>query len=72
MSAMSARPSKVQHQWHWTRRIHEVVTQLDVPTFLNPDSSHLLCFHFVCCVEKIRDLVNHPVVSLLTTREKFE
>ncbi len=49
-------------------RIREVASQLDVPTLLTPDSRHLLCFHFVCCVEKVSDLINRPVVSLLSIR----
>ena len=57
---------KVQHQRD--RRIREVVIQLDVPTFLTPASSHLLCFHFVCCAKEVSDLINLPVVSLLGTR----
>ena len=60
--------AKVQHQRHWARRIREVAAQLDVPTMLTPASSHLLSFHFVCCAEKIHDLVNRLVVSLLSTR----
>ena len=62
------RDAKVQHQRHWAHRIREVASQLDVPTMLTPASSHLLRFHFVCCAEKIRNLVNRPVVSLLSTR----
>ena len=27
-----------------------------------------LCFHFVCCTEKVNELINHPVVSLLDTQ----
>jgi hypothetical protein len=59
---------EVQHQRHRTRHIREVTSQLDVPTLLTPAPDHLLCFHFVCCVEKVSDLINHPVVSLLNTR----
>jgi len=60
--------SEVQYQRHRTHRILEVASQLDVPTLLTPASGHLLCFHFVCCVEKVNDLINRPVVSLLGTR----
>jgi hypothetical protein len=59
---------KVQHQRHWTRRIREVASKLDVPTMMTPASRDLLHFHFVCCAEKVSDLTNHPVVSLLSTR----
>ncbi len=58
----------VKHQRHRTRRIREVTGQLDVPTSLTPASSHLLCFHFVCCVEKVSDLTNLPVMCLCGTR----
>ena len=59
---------EVQHQGHLARRLREVASQLDVPTLLTPVPSHLLCFHFVCCAEKVSDLINRPVVSLLGTR----
>ncbi len=39
---------EVQHQRHRTRLIHEVFSQLDVPTLLNPASRHL--FFFTLCV----------------------
>ena len=58
----------VQHQRHRTRHIREVTSQVDVPTLLTLASSHLLRFHFVCCAEKVSDLTNLPVVSLLGTR----
>ena len=60
--------AKVQHRRHRTRHIREVPSQLDVPTMLTPASSQLLRFHFVCCAEKVSDLTNRPVVSLLGTR----
>jgi hypothetical protein len=60
--------AKVQHQRHRVHGIREVVSQLDVPTLLTPVSTHLLRFHFVCCAEKVSDLSNCPVVSLLSTR----
>ena len=47
---------------------HEVGSQLDVPTLLTPSSSNLLRFHFVCCAEKVSELINRPVVRLLGTR----
>ncbi len=46
---------EVQHQRHRSRRIHEVASQLDVPTLLTPAPNHLLRFHFVCCAEKVSD-----------------
>ena len=56
---------EVQDQRHRDRLIHEVVIQLDVPTLVSPVSSDLFRFHFVCCVDKVSDLINHSVVSLL-------
>ncbi len=60
--------AKVQYQRGRARRIREVVSQLDVATSLTSAPSHLLRFHFVCCVEKVSDLINLPVVSLLGIR----
>jgi hypothetical protein len=40
----------------------------DATRFLAPSSSHLLRFNFVCCAEKVSNLTNRPVVSLLGTR----
>jgi hypothetical protein len=59
---------EVQHQRYRVRRVREVVSQLDAPTLLIPASNHLLRFHFVCCAEKISELIIQPVVSLLDTR----
>jgi hypothetical protein len=60
--------AEVQDQRQRAHRLREVVSQLDVPTLLTLTPSHLLCFNFVCCAEKVSDLINHPVVSLLGTR----
>jgi len=60
--------AQVQHQRHRTRRVREVTSQLNVPTSLTPDPSHLLRFRFVCCAKEVIDFINHPVVSLLGTR----
>jgi hypothetical protein len=43
--------SEVNHQKYRTRHISEVTGQLGVPTSLNSDPTHLLRFHFVCCVK---------------------
>ena len=59
---------EIQHQRHRTRHIHEVTSQLDVPTSLNPVPSHLLSFYCVGCVKEVRNLINLPVVSLFGTR----
>ena len=39
-------------------------------TSLSPVLRHLFRFHcdFVCCTKEVRDLISHPVVSLLDTR----
>jgi hypothetical protein len=60
-SEMVVVDTDVQYRRHRVRLIHEVTSQLDVPTLPTPTSSHLLCFHFVCCEEKVRDLINLPV-----------
>ncbi len=59
---------EIQHQRYRTRHIHEVTNQLDVPTSLTPDPSHLLCFYFVGCAKEVINLINHPIVSLFGTR----
>ena len=45
--------------------IHKVSLYLDVPTMMTPVFNDLLCFLFVCCVEKVSELINHPVVCLI-------
>jgi len=35
---------------------------------MTPGFNHLLCFNFVGCAEKVSELINRPVVSLLGTR----
>ncbi len=57
--------TEVQHQRNRTLRIREVSNQLDVPTLMTPAPNHLLWFRFVCCAEKVNNLNNRPVVSLL-------
>jgi hypothetical protein len=60
--------AEVQDQRHWARRIRKVGHQLDVPTMLTPVLRHLLRFHFVCCAEKVTELINRLVVNLFGTR----
>ncbi len=48
--------------------VHEVTSQLDVPTSLTPAPNHLLWCYFVGCVKEVSKLINHPVVSLFGTR----
>ena len=59
--------AEVQHQRHRTRRVHEVTSQLDVPTSLTPAPSHLLRY-FVGCAKEVSNLIDRPVVSLFGTR----
>jgi hypothetical protein len=33
-----------------------------------PDFSYVLRFHCMCCVEKVTQLINRPVMSLFGTR----
>jgi len=59
---------EVQDQRHRVHLIRKVGSQIDVPTIMTPAFRHQLCSHFVCCVEKVSELINHQVVSLLDTR----
>ena len=54
--------TEVHHQRHLSHHVREVANKLDVPTLLTPVPNHLLCFRFLCCVEKVSNLSNHPVV----------
>jgi hypothetical protein len=58
----------VQHQRYRTHRVHEVPSQLDVPTSLTPAPSHLLHLHLVGYAKEVSNLIDHPVVNLLATR----
>ncbi len=60
--------TEIQHQRHRTRLIHKVSHELDVPTMMTPTFNDLLCFYFMCCAEKVNNLINHPVVCLFDTR----
>ncbi len=53
---------------HWTRLLHKVVRQLNIPTMSTPAFSYVLCLDFICSTEKVRQLLNRPVVSLFDTR----
>jgi hypothetical protein len=55
---------EIQHQRHWDHHVHKVGSQFNVPTMSTLDFNHVLCFHFVCCVEKFSELSNRPVVVL--------
>ena len=60
--------TEIQHQRHRARRIRKVSRELDVPTMLTPTFDDLLCFYFMCCAEKVSNLINRPVVCRLGTR----
>jgi hypothetical protein len=62
---------KVHHQRHRTHHICEVTlvtSQLDVPTSLTSDPSHLFRFHFVYCAKDVSELINHPFMIPPGTR----
>jgi hypothetical protein len=56
--------TEVLHQRHRVRRVRKVGSELYVPTMMTPASRHLVCLNFVCCTEKVNELVNHPAVCL--------
>ena len=60
--------TEIQHQRHRVRRIRKVPHQLVVPTMLTPTFNDLLCFYFMCCAEKVSNLINRSVVCLFGTR----
>jgi hypothetical protein len=60
--------TEVKHQRYRTRWIHQVTSQLDVPTSLTSVPNHLLCFHFVCCPKEVSKMINNPVVNLPDTQ----
>jgi hypothetical protein len=60
--------TEIQHQRHRAHLIHKVSREFDVPTILTPTFNDLLCFYLMCCVEKVSNLSNHPVVCLFGTR----
>jgi hypothetical protein len=60
--------TEVQDQGYRTHRVHEVTSQLNVPTSLTPTPNHLLRFYLVGCAKEVSRLINRPVVSLFGTR----
>jgi hypothetical protein len=60
--------TEIQHQRHRDHLIRKVSRELDVPTMMSPTFNDLLCFDFMCRVEKVSNLINHPVVCLFDTR----
>jgi hypothetical protein len=62
--------SRFPFSHHLSRKdtFHEVDSQINVPTSPTPSPSQLLCFHFVCSLKEVSDLISLPVVNLLDTR----
>ncbi len=58
--------TEIEHQRHRTRHIHQVSRQLNIPTIPTPAFSQVLCFHCMCCVEKVNKLINHQTWVFLT------
>ena len=56
--------AEIQHQRHRTRRIREIVSQLNVTTSLTPAPSHLLSLYPMCCAKQVSELLDCPIVSL--------
>jgi hypothetical protein len=51
---------------HRAQRVRKVCFQLDIPTMSTPAFSKVLSLGVMCGVEKVSQLFNHPVMSLLT------
>jgi hypothetical protein len=45
---------------------HKIMITMSSPVF-----SYVLCLDFTCCVEKVIQFLNHPVVSLFPTRMRL-
>ena len=56
--------TQVQHQWHRSRNIRQVGSQLDVATSLIPALNHLLSLYPMWCVKQVSELLDCPMVSL--------
>ncbi len=59
---------EVHHQRYRSRRNRKVCFQLDIPTMSTPTFSNVLSLGVMCGVEKVNQLLNHPVMSLFDTR----
>jgi hypothetical protein len=51
-----------------THRVRKVCFQLDIPTMSTPAFSNVFRLGVMCCVEKVSQLINRPVMSLFDTR----
>jgi hypothetical protein len=61
--------AEIQHQRHWGCRVRKVGRQFNIPTMSTPALSYvLLRLDFMCCAEKVSQLINRPVMSLFDTR----
>ncbi len=59
---------EVQDQRHRARRVRKTGRQLNIPTMSTPAVSNVLRLGVMCGTEKVRQLINHPVMSLFGTR----
>ena len=55
--------TEVQHQRHRVHRVRKVVRQLDT-TMSTPTFCNVLSLGVMCGAEKVRQFLNHPVMSL--------
>ncbi len=60
--------TEIQYHSHRSHHVRKVSRQLNIPTMSTPTFSYMLCFHCMCFEEKVRKLINLPVVSLFFTR----
>ncbi len=59
--------AEIQHQRQRVHHVRKVDRQFNIPTISTPAFSYVLCLDFMCCVEKVSQLLNHQV-SLFGTR----
>jgi hypothetical protein len=57
--------AEVQDQRHRSLHFRKVSRLLNDPTMLTSVFNDLYRFHFVCCAEKVSELINHPLVNPL-------
>ena len=60
--------TEVHHQRDRVRRVRKVCFQLDIPTMSTLVFCNVLRLGVMCGVEKVSQLINHPVMSLFDTR----
>jgi hypothetical protein len=60
---------EIHHQRYRTHLARKVGRQLNITTMSTPTFSHVLFrLDFMCCPEKVTQLINRPVMSLFVTR----